>query len=575
MGNNREGDRYTAADALTDALVNAGVSYIFVNSGTDYPPIIENWAKYEQYGRPKPEIIVCPHEMVALSAAQGYAQATGKGQAVFVHVDVGTQNLGGSVHNACRCRVPAFILAGVSPFTLEGELKGTRNAHIQFLQNVHDQAAIVREYTKWYYEVRTGKNIQQLVYRGLQIAHSAPQGPVYLMAAREPLEEEGRDIGADPGKWAAIAPQGLSDEGAEQIANALLAADNPVIITSYAGRNPECVAELVALSERLAIPVVEAGAINMNFPADHPLHVGHDPKYYLQTADVILVLDSDLPWIPALTGPHAGAKIFYVDVDPLKEGTPLWYIPADGFFKADSLTALKQINSRLAQAKLPDPALLEKRLAAATAAHQALLAAMEQEEQPGDKMTPEFVAATLRQVLADDDIVLDETTSYHSVIEKHLPRNKPGTYFMSGGSALGWFGGAAIGVKLACPEKNVVALCGDGTYIFSVPTATYWVAAKYKTPFMTVIFNNQGWGAAKLAVMREHPDGYAARNDTFWTAMMPAAHLEKVAEAAGGAFARAVSDPGELKSVLQEGMEAVRSGRCAVINVLLPPVSRQ
>ena len=332
---------------------------------------------------------------------------------------------------------------------------------------------------------------------------------------------------------------------------------------------------MVNLSERLAIPVVEVGATYLNFPADHPLHAGHDPQHYLQTADVILVLDSDLPWIPALAGPHAGAKIFYVDVDPLKEGTPLWYIPADAFFKADSLTALRQINSRLNTAKLPHPALLNRRRAAVAVAHEMLLAAREEAEQPGEEMTPEFVASTLRRVLGDDDIVLDETTSYHPVIEKHLPRNKPGTYFMSGGSALGWFGGAAIGVKLACPKQNVVALCGDGTYIFSVPTATYWVAAKYKTPFLTVIFNNQGWGAAKLAVVREHPDGYAARNDTFWTALQPMAPLEKIAEAAGGAFARAVSNPAELESALLEGMAAVRNGRCAVINVILPPVSRQ
>ena len=110
MTNVKKNNRYTAADALNDALVKAGVSYIFANTGTDYPPIIESWAKYDVLGLPKPEIIICPHEMVVLSAAQGYAQVTGQAQAVFVHVDVGTQNLGGSVHNAYRCRVPAFIL---------------------------------------------------------------------------------------------------------------------------------------------------------------------------------------------------------------------------------------------------------------------------------------------------------------------------------------------------------------------------------------------------------------------------------------------------------------------------------
>lgn len=568
-------DRYTAADALTDTLVDAGVSYIFINTGTDYPPIIESWAKYEQKGLPKPKIIICPHEMVALSAAQGYAQATGKAQAVFVHVDVGTQNLGGSIHNAYRCRVPAFILAGVSPITIEGELKGTRTSPIQFLQNVHDQAGIVREYTKWYYELRTGKNIQQVVCRGLQIAHSDPQGPVYMMAARELLEEEITPHKPDIRRWGAIKKSGLAEDSVEQISNALLGAKKPVMITSYLGRNPQCVAELVKLSERLAIPVVEVFAQFMNFPAKHPLHGGCKPQAAIAEADLILIIDSDLPWIPVQAAPNPNAEVLYLDVDPLKENTPLWYIPADGYFKADSYEALKQINRKLDTVKLPDPSLLADRRKAAEAAHRKRMLTLRGAEQMQEVLTPEFIAATLNEVLGDDDIILDETTSYQPLLEQHIHRNKPGTKFMSGGSALGWFGGAAIGVKLANPGKNVIALTGDGTYIFSVPTAAYWVAGKYKTPFMTVIFNNQGWGAAQLAAIREHPEGYAVSNDTFWTSINPPAELEQVARAAGGAFTRVVTKPEALKKALLEGLEATQQGRCAVINMILPPISGQ
>ena len=92
--------RYTGADALNDALMSAGVDCVFLNSGTDYPPVIESWAKYEAEGKKIPRVIISPHEYAGISAAQGYAQITGKAQAVFVHVDVGTSNLGGAVHNA-------------------------------------------------------------------------------------------------------------------------------------------------------------------------------------------------------------------------------------------------------------------------------------------------------------------------------------------------------------------------------------------------------------------------------------------------------------------------------------------
>ena len=117
----------TAATAFLNALHEAGVSYIFANLGTDHPPIVESLAEANVTGRPVPQLITCPHEMVALSAAHGYAQATGRAQAVVVHVDVGTQSLGGAVHNAAKGRVPVLLFAGTSPFTQEGELLGSRN----------------------------------------------------------------------------------------------------------------------------------------------------------------------------------------------------------------------------------------------------------------------------------------------------------------------------------------------------------------------------------------------------------------------------------------------------------------
>ena len=144
--------------------------------------------------------------------------------------------------------------------------------------------------------------------------------------------------------------------------------------------------------------------------------------------------------------------------------------------------------------------------------------------------------------------------------------------FGNTGSSLGWHGGAAVGMKLACPEKDIVALTGDGTFIFSCPTAVYWMAAKYDTPFMTVIYNNQGWNAPKLASKGQYPDGYAARSGNFHASLAPSAQLDLIAHAAGGAYAKTVSDPKKLRQALAEGRQAVKDGKAAVINVMLPPV---
>ena len=148
--------------------------------------------------------------MVALTCAQGFAQISGRAQAVLVHVDCGTQAMAGAIHNVAKCRVPVLIFAGASPYTQEGELKGGRNEFIHWLQDVPDQRGILRGYMKYENELRTGRNIKQMIYRALQIASSDPKGPAYLMAAREVLEEEippvvDRSRALDPDRAAASA----------------------------------------------------------------------------------------------------------------------------------------------------------------------------------------------------------------------------------------------------------------------------------------------------------------------------------------------------------------------------------
>jgi acetolactate synthase-1/2/3 large subunit len=546
---------------------------VFINSGTDYPPIIESWAKFEAQGRPKPEIIISPHEYVALSAAQGFAQATGLPQAVFVHVDVGTQNLGGALHNAFRCRIPVFVLAGLSPCTMEGELPGGRDSYIQFIQNAEDQAGIVRGYTKMNCELRSGKNTQQMVYRALQIANSEPRGPVYMTATREVLEEKGWDVDANVEAWSPISPMGLDDETLMTLSEALGKAKNPLIVTSYLGRRKESVAELVKLCDKLAVPVVEVAPSYMNFPTDHPMYFGSAPPGLVREADLILVVDCDLPWIPAHVRPQDNCRVFYLDIDPIKEHIPLWYIPAERFIRADSQIFLRQINDKFDRnAVLADEDSISARRPQIEKRHWELAEQWRKEETMGPEITAAFLTACVREVVDDDTIVLNETITSRAIVNRHLPRTKPGTLFGSGGSSLGWFGGAAVGVKLACPDKDVVALASDGTYIFSCPTAVYWMARRYKTPFMTVIYNNRGWNAPKSITKGQHPEGYAAKQNLFWASFEPPAELGLVAAAAGGAFARTVTKPEDLMPALLEGKEAVKKGTSAVVNVLLPPV---
>src|SRR5262249_53342706 len=175
--------------------------------------------------------------------------------------------------------------AGQSPWTTRGELPGSRSSWVQTIQDVPDQIGIVRQYVKWAYEVKTAANLRQVVERAHQIATAEPAGPVYVMAAREPLAAPAAPSEASQRLGTGPAP-GLPNDGAlREVALWLLEAERPLIVTSYLGRNPAAVEPLVALAERLAIPVVESSAFVLNFPRDHELHLGVNPAELLAEAD--------------------------------------------------------------------------------------------------------------------------------------------------------------------------------------------------------------------------------------------------------------------------------------------------
>jgi acetolactate synthase I/II/III large subunit len=567
---------YTAGTALIEALHEAGVSCVFANFGSDHPAIVESLAEAKATGRPAPKLITCPNEMVALSAAHGFAQVTGHAQAVLVHVECGTQALAGALHNAAKGRIPVLIFAGASPFTQEGEMRGSRNEFIQWIQDVFDQRGLARGYVKYDNEIRTGRNIKQMTHRAMQFAHSDPKGPVYLMAAREVMEEEAPPVAVDPAHWQPIAPCAISPAGVEAIARELLMAERPLVVTSYLGRNPQAVEELSRFCRRFAVGVLESVPNYVNFPADDPLYQGNQwnearQNRALDEADFVLVIDSDVPWIPTINKPRADAAIYQIDVDPLKEQMPLWQIPARHVFRADAATALRQLNECLEAAETNSVAVEARRAHYARLSEERRKNLHRAEAPERGAITPEYLTACVRQHIDQDTIILNEGITNYQTIINHVGALRPGQMFTSGGGSLGWNGGAAIGMKLACPDKTVICLTGDGSYMFSVPSSVHWIARRYKTPFLQVIYNNRGWKAPKLSTLAIHPDGYASRDEDPGVSFDPPPDYSGIAAAAGDAYARVVRRPEELNPALEEAMNAVRlERRCAVLDVWLP-----
>ena len=293
----------------------------------------------------------------------------------------------------------------------------------------------------------------------------------------------------------------------------------------------------------------------------------------LAEADFVLVLDSDVPWIPVKNKPSDKATVYYIDIDPLKEEMPLWYIPSKRFFKADSYTALQQINQYMDENYEIDRDAVSKRWKKYSSVHDRQIEEKRRKEQAKtDVITPEYLVACIREVIDEDTIILNEGISNYGVISNHIELNTPGSYYGSGAGSLGWNGGAAIGMKLAKPDKTIISLTGDGSYYFSIPSTVHWIANRYKTPFLQVILNNSGWKAPKLSTLGVHPNGVANDMQQFWVDFDPPSDLSKIAEAAGNAHALKVKEPSELKDALKQSLKLVKEGCTVVLDVVIPHV---
>jgi acetolactate synthase I/II/III large subunit len=292
----------------------------------------------------------------------------------------------------------------------------------------------------------------------------------------------------------------------------------------------------------------------------------------LADADVILVLGSDVPWIPGHNRPGGSARIYVIDVDPLKIRMPLWHVPASRYAMADLATALRQISGRLADGQ-PDSAAAAERAARIRTEHDAQRARWAGREHPeaDGTITPEYLVACVRDAAGPDALVLTEAISNYHVVNEHLRASQPGSLIGSGGGSLGWSGGAAVGAKLAAPGRTVVSLVGDGSYLFGVPASAQWVARRYQAPSLTVIIDNQGWKAPSLSTLSVHPEGHLAGGG-FAASFQPGADLAGVAAAAGGAYARTVTAADLLPVTLRRALERVADGQPAVISVRVPPV---
>jgi acetolactate synthase I/II/III large subunit len=517
---------------------------------------------------PKP--VTVPHENVAVSMALGYYLKTGRPQLVMVHVNVGTANAVAGLMNAWRGNIPVLFTAGRTPYSEEGGLIGQRTGEIHWPQEMRDQGAMVREFVKWDYELPNAHVLEATVDRAINIATSEPKGPIYLTLPREVLAAPVSNfIYASPSRHATPSPPYPDPLAIDAAAEMIARAERPVIVTSSAGRDGVDVAKLAALAECFAIPVTQRKPRYMCLPTDHPMHLGYEPDGLLANADLVIVAECDVPWIPGKKAPRRDAKVIHIGVDPIFSAYPIRGFACDlaitGVLGGTLPLLIEALMSRQSGARDRIEA-RRKRLAGERSAQRETWAAALARGKDGMPMQPAWITHCLNEVKGQDGIVIKESP----ITWEHLSFSKPGTFFSVGAAgALGWGLGTALGLKAAARDQLVICTVGDGAYMFGNPVPAHYVSAAENLPILTVVFNNQMWGAVKRNTREVYPEGFAAKsNREPLTYFDPPMHFEKAVEVAGG-YGEQVADPAALPKAIERALDAVtRDQRQALLNVI-------
>lgn len=570
MNENPQQRTITAGGAIFGKLKALGVDYVFTNSGTDFPPIIEGLIEARHNDLPLPEPVIVPHEMVAVGMAHGYYQISGQAQAVMLHTNVGLSNGATGAINASCDHIPVLLMSGRTPVTERARF-GARTVPIGWGQEMFDQAALVREASKWDYELRFPEQVSELLDRGWAIANSTPKGPVYLSLPREVLCEMTLVEGLDrPSRMqpaiCAPVPDALADA-----ARLLAGARSPLIISQRGAGSEEAFRALADLVDGWAIPVSHYWANQVSIPVPHPMQIGAAHDELLAQSDVVVVINSLAPWWPDKVTLRDDVKVVQIGPDPLFTRTPIRNFPADISLAGETAPTILALVA--AMTGLPrDEAFIRTRRERIRGLSTSNRAAVIKMAEAGNRspMTKEWVSLCLGRAIKSR-----KASVFHELgcpmqpldVEQHLG------YFQephSGG--LGWGFPAALGAQLADPERLVFATMGDGSYMFSNPTVCHQVAEALELPVIVLVLNNEEWGAVRSSAQGLYKDGLAARsNDVPLTSLKPSPDFTLTA-AASRAHVATVSSGADLPAALETAIRvATVEKRQVLLNIAIEP----
>ncbi|MFL5279743.1 MAG: thiamine pyrophosphate-binding protein [Rhodopila sp.] len=533
--------------ALLELLKQEGVRVMFGNPGTTELPLMDALAVEKDL-----RYVLALQEAPAMAMADGYAQASGTCAAVNLHAAPGLGNAMGMLYDAQKAGAPILVTAGQHEqrFNFTEPLLWT------------DLPRVARPFVKWSEEVRRLEDLPRAIHRAVKTALAPPMGPVFLSLPGDILTDSADlDLGA-PSR---VATGIRGDAGAiARAAAAIARAKSPVIIAGDAVAQSNALAELVALAETLGAPVYDEGmASRAMFPSSHPLYRGAVVRLpaaihgMLSQHDLLVSIGGDLftlslpgdiesmpenfPVVHLDTDPWELAKNYPEAVSIL--GEPKATLPelTEAVIKARSSAEAEAAAKRLVHVRAEGVASLHKLHAMADAVA---------ERQP---IHPLALMQTIGRLLPEDAVVIDETVSSGTGLRRFLKSDDAQSFYGLRGGGIGWGLPAAIGVKLALPDRPVVALIGDGSAMYTIQGL--WTAAREQLRMVFVIINNTSYRILKqrTSAMR----GLAAQADNYVAMDLDKPRVDFVSVAQGlGLTAHRATTLADLSDLMEQALAA-------------------
>jgi benzoylformate decarboxylase len=532
-------------EAFLEILKQEGVRYLFGNPGSTELPLMDALAAQVEIG-----YFLALHEGVAVSMADGYSVASGRPAAVNAHVSPGLGNCMGMLYNASKSGAPIILTAGQHDqrFLLSEPILWS------------DLAEVARPYVKWSHEIRRLEDLPRVVHRAVKVATAPPTGPVFLSLPMDVLKAEGEIDLESPTR---VDPRlRASREAVERAAEMLREAKNPVIIAGDTVARGDAQAELARVAELLGAPVYQQTVSGTcNFPSSHPLSLGPLPRIQkitrkaLDDADVLFSVGADLMTmsLPSEVEPvPPGLAIIHLHLDPWEIGKN--YSARIGILGDPKETLVdleKALKERFPHEKQKEAKLRAERVSQLKEKRASELREKARQERDLIPIRPLVLMETLADSLPPNAVLVDETISSGRGLMTFLRSEDPHSFYGMRGGGIGWGIPAALGIKVALPERPVVGLIGDGSAMYSFQGL--WTAAHYGLAVVYLICNNRGYRILKERTYAL--DGFSAKSDSYIGMDLDHPRIDFISlSRALGVPAERCEKLGELRQLLQHAL---------------------